>query len=319
MDYKNTPNDGYPMKPRRRRKNYSLVFLTGFIVIVIIFAVLSCTVLFQVTQIKVDGESVYKAADIAAAADIKPGQPLVTLKTSAVREKLTENFIYVDAVSVKKSFPATVMIEVIPSIPIASIETPDGYLYLSAGGKVLEKNSEPKEGTLIFTGAAFSPLITPGIVVDINAAKNPVTGEDLTADEKSDISIISAVLDIAGDNLGGLIERTDYIDISDIGDIKIMYDNRLELAVGGLSEIDYKSKFLKQIIDTKIGPNTYGKLMMLSSGDANFIDSVGLAYNEKKYQDNIAAKENADNEDTGEDTENDDTPDTDEPKTKSLP
>jgi hypothetical protein len=56
--------------------------------------------------------------------------------------------------------------------------------------------------------------------------------------------------------------------------------------MGGMSDIAYKIKFLQNIIDEKIGPNTSGRLLVLSNGVASFIDSDGLRYNEKKFQQN---------------------------------
>jgi hypothetical protein len=268
----------------RRRKNYSLVYITVFVVVLIIFTVLSCTVLFPIKTIAVDGSSVYSADDIAKASGVPDGQPLLTLRSGKVQNLVSDSFIYIDNVSVKKSFPNTLTIEIVPSSPVASIQTADGYLYLSAGGKLLELNPEPKKDTLIFTGVNLSPAALPGSMVSLNPNDSSLTDE-----EKADSAIIVELLEVADGDLGGLRPKTNYVDLSDPGDIRIMYDDRIELSLGGLSDISYKVSFLKKIIEDKIGPNTSGKLMMLSSGGASFIDSDGLKYNEKKFEQNTAA------------------------------
>jgi cell division septal protein FtsQ len=274
------------VKRRRRKRNYSLVILTGLIVVFVIFAVLSCTVLFRITEIEVIGSSVYDFDTIAEATGIMPGEALLTLKTRAVSKMLTDSFIYIDGADIHKRFPNTLTVEITPSVPAASVQQGDGYIYLSTGGKVLELNPLPKADTLIFTGVSFTETVTPGGVL---------------GETDADRQTVRTVLEIANGDLGGLSPKTDYIDITDRGNIKIMYDNRIELNIGGLSDIAYKLKFLKEIIDTKIGPNTSGRLMMLSSGGASFIDSDGQEYNEKKFEANLtaqAASETAENSET---------------------
>jgi hypothetical protein len=287
---------------QRRKKNYSLVILTGFTVVAVIFAVLSFTVLFPIKTVKITGSSVYSAADIYAAAGIADGQQLLTANSDGIRDIILDSFIYIDDAAVKKRFPDTVEIEIIPSKPIANIVTAneDGtnsYLYISAGGKVLEISDVPKRNVPVLTGVKFSPAVFPGITIDINA-----DSDDLTEEQLADISAVTFILEVSDEIKSASLEKIDYIDISDPGNIKIMYDNRINMLMGGLADFSYKLSFLKEIIDTKIGPNTSGRLSMLSTGGASFIDSDGLSYNEKKFEQNTAittAAEPADSEDTG--------------------
>jgi cell division septal protein FtsQ len=271
-----------------------------FIVLAVIFTILSLTVLFPIKKVVITGSSVYSASDIKSTADIKDGQQIITLKSDNIESAILEKYIYIDETKVKKMFPETVEIEVIPSTPAASIAVADGYLYLSGSGKVLEKNSLPKKDAPVFTGVILSEAVTPGVTIYINADTAEI--ENMTDEEKADRLAIELVLEIAAELPEKVREKTDYIDVTDRGDIKIMYDNRLELGIGGLSDFEYKLNFLMKIIEDKIGPNTSGKLTMLSTGGASFIDSDGLRYNERKFEDNTAIIFNSE---TGESTETD--------------
>ncbi|MDR0903928.1 MAG: FtsQ-type POTRA domain-containing protein [Ruminococcus sp.] len=288
---KSTENfNGYSSRGKTRRKrNYSLVILTGFTVIVIIFAVLSFTLLFPVKTVKITGSSVYSPADINTAAGLKDGQQILTAPADSIKNVILDSFIYIDEVNVKKKFPDTIEIEVVPSKPIANItvaneDETESYLYISGGGKILEISDVPKRNVPILTGVKFSPAVVPGVTVDLNAKLT-----DLTAEQIADIEAAAFILDVADEIKSASLEKIDYIDISDPGNIKIMYDNRINMQMGGLSDFAYKLSFLKEIIDTKIGPNTSGRLSMLSTGGASFIDSDGLSYNEKKFEQNIAS------------------------------
>jgi cell division protein FtsQ len=301
MDYQtgDRGNSEYHFKKKKHRRNYSLVFLLIFIVLVSIFAILSFTVLFPIKKVIITGSSVYSASDIKSTADIKDGQQIITLKSDNIETAILEKFIYIDETKVKKKFPETIEIEVIPSTPAASIAVTDGYLYLSESGKVLEQNILPKKDAPVFTGVALSGAVFPGVTIDINADAAQI--QNMTDEEKADLSAIALVLEVAADLPENVREKTDYIDVHDRGDIKIMYDNRLELGIGGLSDLEYKLNFLMKIIEDKIGPNTSGKLTMLSTGGASFIDSDGLKYNERKFEANTAIISNSE---TGESDDN---------------
>jgi cell division septal protein FtsQ len=309
MDYQTSGrgNSEYHFKKKKHRRNYSLVFLLIFIVLAIIFSILSLTVLFPIKKVIIIGASVYSATDIKSTADIKNGQQIITLKSDNIESAILEKFIYIDETKIKKKFPETVEIEVIPSTPAASIAVTDGYLYLSGSGKVLELNPLPKKDAPVFTGVTLSEAIIPGVTVDINADT-----ADMTDEEKADRLMVELVLEVAADLPENVREKTDYIDVSDRGDIKIMYDNRLELGIGGLSDFEYKLNFLMKIIedDYGLGPNTSGKLRMLSTGGASFIDSDGLRYNERKFEANTAIINNSESGEIGETSESDENEET---------
>jgi cell division septal protein FtsQ len=296
-------NSEYRFKKKKHRRNYSLVFLLIFIVLAIIFTILSLTVLFPIKKVIITGSSVYSASDIKSTADIKDGQQIITLKSDEITSAILEKFIYIDETKVKRKFPETVEIEVIPSTPAASIAVTDGYLYLSGSGKVLEKNPLPKKDAPVFTGVTLSEAVTPGVTININADSSQI--QDMTEEEKADRLTATLVLEVAADLPENVREKTDYIDVTDRGNIKIMYDNRLELGIGGLSDLEYKLNFLMKIIEEKIGPNTSGKLTMLSTGGASFIDSDGLRYNERKFEANSAIINNSESGEIGETGESD--------------
>lgn len=53
-------------------------------------------------------------------------------------------------------------------------------------------------------------------------------------------------------NKAGLLERATYIDINDLSDVKLVVENRLEIQLGLLKNMEYRCAFLAKVINEKI-------------------------------------------------------------------
>lgn len=49
-----------------------------------------------------------------------------------------------------------------------------------------------------------------------------------------------------------LLVRTTYVDVTDLSDVTLMVENRLEIDLGSLDNIAYRSQFLREVIEEKI-------------------------------------------------------------------
>lgn len=103
----------------------------------------------------------------------------------------------------------------------------------------------------------------------------------------------------------GLLERCTYIDVTNMGDIRIMIENRLDVRIGNSDNIGYRAKFLAQVINEKI--SAYEKAVMDYRGDDIYVRAPedGKARVVPKETDE---EEDSDaDEETEDDTEEDDT------------
>ena len=129
--------------------HYSLI---AFIVLVV-FAILSTTVFFNIESADIIGSSIYSADEIIAASGITGGDNMVRKKMGKAEKAITSELIYIEEAHISRKLPSSVEILIVPCIETASLQTEDGYLIISESGKILRADAAPAEDTLIFLGA----------------------------------------------------------------------------------------------------------------------------------------------------------------------
>ncbi len=66
-----------------------------------------------------------------------------------------------------------------------------------------------------------------------------------------------------------LLERTTYIDVTNIADIRLVVENRLDIYIGEADNIDYRISFLAEVIEKNI--SSYEKVVMDYRGDDIYV------------------------------------------------
>lgn len=286
------------------------------LVVVITFFILATTVFFKINTVIITGSSVYTSDEIIAASGINGGDNLVRTNMDKCARQIEQQLIYVEKAELIRAFPSTVEIKITPCKETASAEYEEGFCLLSESGKILDMSSEPFPDTVVIYGARL-PEKTDDIWEEQTSASS--SGAETETDSSTDTSTaeteesdVIPLPDIGGKFVCADENRTeifcrlmeisksafdgkaDSFDMSDHFNISCIYDGRITIELGSVSELDYKLKLASDIISTKIGPTTEGTLKMLSNG-ASFIDKAGLEQNEITYQNNIAAKETEEN------------------------
>lgn len=288
-----------------RKKLRAYLMYALFLAAVAAAAVLLCVfVFFKVHTVLVTGNTKYSDSDILETADIRKGDNVVMLETEIVEERILKKFPYMEDVNIKKKLPVTVEIAVDEAKAQYSVVYGEGmYAYTAASRKLLEAKEVPAEGSTVVRG---------GEVQDVN-------GTLVFADEKVmnafDI-IVAAIEELPDCNITEM-------NISNIYDISLIYDNRIKLEVGGISDIDYKLSFGWEIVTGgSIGSDEMGILDLtltkdvdkayfspitntsgFDSGDVHTSFEDYLQQKEKEEQEQIKAdaeKEAAENAENGE-------------------
>lgn len=258
---------------RRRKRSNPLTGIIVFLAAAGIFLLLSTTVFFNTENIRVTGASNYTADEIIEASGIKAGDNLVRINTEKCGNDITAKLVYIENAKLSRSFPNTIIINVEASVPAANFITDSCVYLISRGGKILDKIDEPKAGLYNFTGTAPSSDLLPGDIYT-------------SADEHKD-SAVFKMMELLDE---GSYELVTSVDVTDRSDIKCVYDGRITVKLGAITDMDYKLSFAKEIIETKIGDKTEGTLTILSDGDsASFLDKESLENNAKVYSDNMTA------------------------------
>ena len=275
---------------------------------VVIFLILSTTVFFKIDTITVKGSSIYTAEEICDASGIKSGNNLIRTNMSKAAASIENTLTYIETAELKRSFPSGVVITVRPCREAISAEYEDGFCLLSEKGKVLKTSETPFPDTIVIYGARTKPFTEELAETEASSGTGNVTSatekdEAITEDsgETTPIPTVGSrfectkanrteifyrLVNVARSSFSGLAND---FDMSDQHNISCVYDGRITVEFGAVTELDYKIKLASEILKDKIGKKTEGTLRMLSGG-ASFIDKAGIEQNELTYESNLAAQ-----------------------------
>ncbi|MBQ2822964.1 MAG: FtsQ-type POTRA domain-containing protein [Oscillospiraceae bacterium] len=291
---------------KRRNGNYSIYYSMVALVVLVIFVILSTTVFFKIETVTITGSSVYTTDEIIAASGISGGDNLIRTHMGKASEKIVKQLVYIETAELERAFPSGVKIHITPCVETASAEYDGKFCILSQSGKILDIKDEPVPETITIYGAqppavtdifeeeteetAASGESVTSAVTQTQEEEAPealppaVIGEKFACAQEHRTDVFYLLLETAANAFGG---KANFFDMTDYLNISCLYDDRITVEFGAISEFDYKIKFADNIITTKIGPETEGTLKMLSSGGVSFIDKAGLEQNEIVYQNNV--------------------------------
>jgi cell division protein FtsQ len=112
--------------------------------------------MFGANEIEVTGVRTIPADTVRAAAAIEPGSPLVRLDTDQVRDRVAK-LPKVFQVNVSRSFPGTVVIEVVERTPVAVAPASDGVHLVDGTGLDFEVIARAPAGLPKLTVAGIGP------------------------------------------------------------------------------------------------------------------------------------------------------------------
>jgi cell division protein FtsQ len=142
-----------------RRRLRRLLVLGAVVVLLAGLVALTRSPLLAVRHIRVTGASQTSADAVVAASGIKLGSPLLDVSTATARRKIAA-LPWVKTVSVRRSFPGTVAVQVTERIPIAVVADGDGWLEVDRSGRVLARVPSAPAGLVPLDGVPAG--VAPG-------------------------------------------------------------------------------------------------------------------------------------------------------------
>lgn len=144
---------------RRQTVNMRNVYVASFFAAAALLLVLSMFLFFNVSEIKIEGVTLYEQDQILGVGGVSTGQNLVRTNTDIVEKRLKDTLVYLDDVKVTKKFPSTLVITCTEAEKAADIEYKNSYYVLSASGKILEtKNPAPTGDIPVVKGFELKSL-----------------------------------------------------------------------------------------------------------------------------------------------------------------
>ena len=217
--------------PRKKQKNKTLpiVLLIGLLIAVTL-TVLSLTVFFKASHVKVAGTTRYETKQIVTAADISPSQNMILLSESQIEQRIIKALPYIGNVELKKNLlTSTVTLVVSETEPFAAVKYNEEYLLINSEGRFLEKTATPN-----------------CLKVYVEKIEEPEVGKKISFGEQDEMPNLL--------KLSQMFEKLSVkditaIDISNSADVRLLYKDMQIWKIGTKSvisnadELEYKLKF----------------------------------------------------------------------------
>ncbi len=211
---------------RRRLKKGVRTFLTVFIavlVIAVVSVVLSLTVFFKVDKISVSGSEIYSETEIITASEIEQGDSMFLVNRSALVKNMEERLPYVYSLNVKYSLPSEIKLQVTDAEVAYAIKNEDkSYILLDDNFKVLESESETKEGATLISASGKISAVPGSMVIFEDENTMSCISELAEAIEETHLEPVSKV------ESKGLTQNY------------IVYDSRITFKLGSCDDLNNK-------------------------------------------------------------------------------
>ncbi len=236
-------------KKKRSNKVLWLVMLSLVLVGALILG--AYTIFFPVKTITVEGNNQYTDEEIIKACGVNKGNSLLALNPEEIEYSVRSACPYIHQVTVERKLPAQLILTVKEGTPVLSFYQNKQYFLVNNKYELMEENEEPMGGMLVH-----------GFTVTSNGASKPIT---LAPAEKVDL-LKTLVHQIGAQGITHITQ----IDLRDVNNIRLLFDNRHIWQLGNGEKLDYKLKFGAEISGKEKDPGMI-KLEGLNNGkDAYF-------------------------------------------------
>lgn len=272
-------------RPRRRRRNLSLYYLMLFLICAGIFLILSRTILFNINEYIVSGNSIYSAEQILNAGGLRDGRNMYSINLDRTAERIKNNLIYIEEINLRRKLPDKFIVEVKEATAFACCEYEGSrYAVITKSGRYLETEQ---------LGARAGLILIKGMEL-----KNVALGEEFESNDDTKRTIILELMESISEICDKKITE---IDITDRTNITMRYDDRIDIEFGSSIDYEYKLRYITAIIEDSLESDDEGTVIYHSAtAGASFIRKEDLELNEQDKQAAANAQQNLPEETEGE-------------------
>ena len=231
-----------PMTAKQVRLRRILISAGIAAAVIIIGAVLSFTVLFKTEKIDIEGDIYYTEDQITAFSNVSLQQNIFLGAWNSTPEEIVKNLPYVETANIGFAVPDTITIRIKNAVPTYVVKDGNGYLVVSSKGRILDTAADNYENLVVLTCGEI---------------KNKSKGEYIDFGDDSVPEILDSV---AKSFAANGVDKITGFDISNLSQIVINYDNRININIGLPEDLDYKIKTAFTIINEKLDPNNTGQV-----------------------------------------------------------
>lgn len=225
------------------------------IVLLLAGIIFALTMFFNIDEITVTGDTVYSAEDIKTASGVSTGDNLIFISADKISTSVSEKLPYVGSVKIKRHLPTGLELIITKTEAAYAIAADGYYTLLDSSAKVLEKELE-----------TVGENIT---LVNLGEITSAEPGKPIETENTQFLTKLQQIHDAL--SKCGLSDITS-IDMSDIYNIKLLYQGRITLMLGDTdkSVLQKKLELGKSAIEdqNKSNPNFRGSINLTVAGKA---------------------------------------------------
>ena len=243
---------------QRRKKNRRkklIIRATLCAIFLIAGVILALTMFFNISEITVTGDTVYSVDDIIEKSGVQIGDNLIFVSKNKINEQIATELPYVGSVKIKRHLPTSLELIITKTDAVYAVVINGYYTLLDENGKVLEKDLEYVGENII--------LLNLGEEISAETGKTITTSDEVYLEKL--FSVRNAYVECG-------IEDITAIDLSDVYDIKLVYQGRITIELGETN----KENLSKKLALGKAALETQNEENMLYRGTINLsVDGKG--------------------------------------------
>lgn len=246
---------------RRRRAIRRLTALALRLCVIGVGVYLTVTMLFKINtlEVAVDGEVVqevggYSSAEILQALGVHAEENIFSFDPAEKAAALEKQFPLLENIRVERDYPNTVVVRTNAATAVYAMQTSSGWLSLSAGLKILDKDSAQPDLIILCGGEPVST--TPGTQLEFETGPSGPSSGSAASDsaasseagpptDKRLESLNTLLTALDSSELGADVTR---IEFEDPEQMAFLYQGRISVLLGTLNELDYKLRLAKYVL-----------------------------------------------------------------------
>ena len=257
------PTEANLRSPARRegRKKRRLTALALLLCVIGVGVYLTVTMLFKINtlEVAVDGEAVqevggYSSAEILQALGVHAEENIFSFDPAEKAAALEKQFPLLENIRVERDYPNTVVVRTNAATAVYAMQTSSGWLSLSAGLKILDKDSAQPDLIILCGGEPVST--TPGTQLEFETGPSGASSGSAASDsaasseagpptDKRLESLNTLLTALDSSELGADVTR---IEFEDPEQMAFLYQGRISVLLGTLNELDYKLRLAKYVL-----------------------------------------------------------------------
>lgn len=215
---------------RRRKKSKIRLLLVLLVLVVLTVGVLGYTVLFPIGVIDVKGTTIYSKEQIIDASKLEQGDKMFAVSAKNTKNNIITKLPYIKDVSLTRSLPGTMILNVTADKAAYSFEQDGAYIYTNSEYKSLEKAPEPNSEAVTVKGVRLKTYETGKTAVFENEDKLKLAENLLTLLKQQEIKVLQ-------------------IDVTEEFSQKAVIGEGITVDFGGTADLNYKISHLKGMLN----------------------------------------------------------------------